>query len=64
MELDEETLNKILGEIIHKAAETVKVELQLRGLDQLLAVTMDIEFTPAQAVIDADYTVEDTQDGN
>lgn len=62
MELDEETLNKILGEIIEKTAQFVKLELQMRGLDHLLTVTLDVEFN---AVVDAEYTVTpEVGDGN
>lgn len=53
MELDEETLNKILGEIIEKTAQFVKLELQMRGLDHLLAITLDMEFN---AIVDAEFT--------
>lgn len=62
MELDEETLNKILGEIIEKTAQFVKLELQMRGLDHLLTVTLDVEFN---SIVDAEYTVTpEVGDGN
>jgi len=62
MELDEETLNKILGEIIEKTAQFVKLELQMRGLDHLLAITLDMEFN---AIVDAEFTESpEVGDGN
>jgi hypothetical protein len=60
MEIDEETLNKILGEIIERTAQFVKMELQLRGLDHLLAITLDLEFN---AIVDVEFT-ETPEAGN